>query len=72
MTKATPQNNFPKTSAPAQRALDGAGYLRLEDLTKVSEAELLTLHGMGPKAVGILKAALEEKGLAFAANDTKK
>ena len=59
---ATP---FPKTSEPAQRALDGAGYTSLEDLTKVTEADLLKLHGMGPKAIGILREALAAKGLAF-------
>jgi uncharacterized protein YdhG (YjbR/CyaY superfamily) len=56
---------FPKTSAPAQRALHNAGYTRLEQLSKISEADLLKLHGMGPKAVGILKQALKEKGLKF-------
>lgn len=56
---------FPKTSAPAQRALDGAGYTSLEDLTKVTEADLLKLHGMGQKAIGILREALAAKGLAF-------
>jgi hypothetical protein len=59
-------NDLPKTSAPAQRALTAAGYHRLEQLTQVSEAELLRLHGMGPKAIGILRQALQEKGLAFA------
>jgi DNA-directed RNA polymerase alpha subunit len=57
---------FPKISAPALRALTAAGYQRLEQLTQVSEAELLKLHGMGPKAIGILQQALQEKGLAFA------
>ena len=59
-------SDFPKTSAPAQRALNAAGYYRLEQLTQVSEAELLRLHGMGPKAIGILRQALHAKGLAFA------
>jgi len=50
----------------AMRALALAGLYRLEQLPKVSEAELLKLHGVGPKAIGILRQALEEKGLAFA------
>ncbi|MFN2196345.1 MAG: hypothetical protein ACK2UW_09510 [Anaerolineales bacterium] len=37
-------------AAPAQRALDGAGYTHLEQLARVTEAEILVLHGMGPKA----------------------
>lgn len=43
------------------RALYGAGYTRLEQLTQVSEAELGKLHGMGPKALSILKEALAFK-----------
>jgi len=35
-------------------------------LTKVTEAELTNLHGMGPKALRILREALEEKGMSFA------
>jgi DNA-directed RNA polymerase alpha subunit len=58
--------NWPKTSNPAQNALDHAGYKRLEDLRQVTEAEVLALHGMGPKALRILKAALQAKGLDFA------
>ena len=52
---------------PAQRALAGAGYTRLEELTTVTEAELRKLHGMGPKAVGVLRNALAARGLSFAA-----
>jgi hypothetical protein len=40
--------------------------MRLEQLTTVEEAELLRLHGMGPKALGLLRAALEARGLSFA------
>jgi hypothetical protein len=36
---------------PAQRALVGAGYLRLEQFTKVSETELKQLRGIGPNAI---------------------
>ena len=61
------KSDFPAgLSAPARRALDGAGYVRLEQLTKVSEVELKKLHGMGPKAINLLRSALEEKGLSFA------
>ncbi len=53
-------------AAPAIRALEGAGYVRLEQLAKVSEAEVLQLHGMGPKAMETLRDALAERGLSFA------
>lgn len=56
----------PKLSKPAWRALTGAGYWRLEQLTAVSAAELMKLHGMGPKALGQLREALAAQGLALA------
>lgn len=57
--------DLPKVSAPARRALTGAGYTRLGQLTATTAAELLKLHGMGPKAINILRAALKEHGLSF-------
>ncbi|MFN8527425.1 MAG: DNA-binding protein [Anaerolineae bacterium] len=61
------RGNFPKGVAqPALRALKGAGYSRLEELTRARESDLARLHGMGPKALGILRAALAERGLTFA------
>ena len=54
-----------KLAKPARRALIGAGYTRLEQLTKVSEADLKQLHGMGPKAISQLRDALGVLGLSF-------
>ncbi len=51
---------------PARRALVSAGYLRLEQLTRVSEAEIKPLHGIGSKAIRLLRAALEARGKSFA------
>lgn len=51
---------------PARRALEGAGYVRLEQLTDVTEAELLKLHGIGPSSIEPLRQALADKGLSFA------
>ncbi|WP_282940241.1 DNA-binding protein [Paenibacillus sp. RC67] len=53
-------------SKPALRALTGAGYLRLEQFTKLKESEVLQLHGMGPKAMDLIRRALAEKGQSFA------
>ncbi len=65
--KREDQNDFPRgVSQPALRALQGAGYTRLEQLTTVTEADLLKLHGMGPKALGVLRDALQARGLSFA------
>lgn len=60
-----PASSFPKIGAPALRALTGAGYTRLEQLTHATEAKIAKLHGMGPKALRVLREALEEKGLKF-------
>lgn len=67
MTQNNPsKTDFPKTSAPAQQALNHAGYYHLEQLTEVTEAEILALHGMGPKALKILREALHARGWSFA------
>ncbi|KAB2332338.1 DNA-binding protein [Cytobacillus depressus] len=54
-----------RLAKPARRALEGAGYLRLEQLAQGSEADILKLHGMGPKAFELIKHTLLEKGLSF-------
>ena len=61
----TTQNNLPKLVAPAQRALASAGITHLEQLTQWSEAELLKLHGLGPKTIAPLREAMAEHGLYF-------
>lgn len=58
-------SNFPKIGRPATQALEAAGYTNLKQLTKVTEVELAQLHGMGPKALGILLEALTAEGLSF-------
>lgn len=67
MKAAQTKTQFPPNIGnPARRALEVAGYTTLKQLTKVSEAELGKLHGMGPKALRILRETLEAKGLSFA------
>lgn len=62
-------SNFPTgMGKPALRALDAAGYTRLEQLANVREADLRKLHGMGPKSIRLLRDALAAQGLAFADN----
>jgi hypothetical protein len=53
-------------AAPARRALAGAGISRLEHLTRLSEAEVSRLHGIGPNAITRLRRALAARGLSFA------
>ena len=57
---------------PARSALEHAGYTKLKQLTKVTEKELAKLHGMGPKALGILRETLEVKGMSFATDSKPK
>ena len=61
----------PKLGKPALRALAGAGYTRLEQLTVISVRDLSQLHGIGPNAIQQLRAALAAQGLAFAQEDTQ-
>lgn len=56
----------PRLAKPAVRALHNAGYTRLEQLTKVTEAEIAVLHGIGPNALLQLKEAMGARGLSFA------
>lgn len=58
-------DTLPKIGAPATRALTGAGYPTLRDLAGVPRAELAALHGVGPKALGIIQSALEQHDLSL-------
>lgn len=61
------ETDFPHgIGRPARRALQAAGYTRLDQLAGVREADLAKLHGMGPKALGVLRSALSERGQSFA------
>jgi hypothetical protein len=51
--------------APATRALIAAGYTELSQLADVPAAELKKLHGVGPKALRLLQAALEQQGMSL-------
>jgi hypothetical protein len=51
---------------PAERALANAGITSLAKIARRSEEELLGMHGVGPKAVGIIKKALAKQGKKLA------
>ncbi|MFE7458823.1 DNA-binding protein [Kitasatospora albolonga] len=62
-----PEDDFPRGAGnPARGALRHAGYTRLAQLTEVTAAQVLALHGVGPKAVGVLREALAAEGRSFA------
>ena len=50
----------PGIGGPALRALANAGIRSMNDLKRWTDAELAALHGMGPKALGILNAARKQ------------
>lgn len=47
---------------PAGRALAAANVSTLADVARMTEKELLAMHGVGPRALGVLRAALQEHG----------
>ena len=60
------QSDFPeKLSAPALRALRNAGIKELATLAKHTEEDVAELHGMGPKALGMLREGMKKRGLKF-------
>ena len=52
-------------SGPACRALQNAGIVTLELLSKKTEKEILQLHGMGKASLPVLRMALEKENLTF-------
>ncbi len=56
---------LPRTSAPAGRALAQVGVTTVEELSEHHRAEVAALHGMGPKALGILDQALAAADLTW-------
>ena len=60
-----PESEFPKIGQPALRALAGAEITHLEQLTGYGESEVRQFHGIGPKALKMLREALAARGLSF-------
>ena len=58
----TENDSLPKIGNPAIRALASVGISRLSQLKRMSESELMTLHGFGPYALKKIKQSLKEKG----------
>ena len=58
---------FPREiGSVASRTLADHGYTTFGDLERAAESELLALHGVGPKAIRILRENLAARGLSFA------
>ena len=62
----SPDAGLPRNiGAPATRALTAAWYSRLGQLANVPAAELVKLHGVGPKALRLLQETLEQHGMSL-------
>ena len=55
----------PAIGSPALQALAQARIVRYGQLADRTERELLALHGVGPKAIRILREELLARGLTF-------
>lgn len=60
------ESDLPNIGNVARRELGVHGIATLDQVAQMTEEELLALHGVGPKAVRILREALAEQGRSFA------
>ena len=65
---APPTELAPRIGRVASRELALNGYTSYESLTRATEPHLLAIHGIGPKAIRILREELSARGLALAAD----
>lgn len=68
----TDPGDLPPIGRPAARALAAAGVTRLEQLQQLRAEDLLALHGVGPKAVSRLRAALADRGLSLLGDSARR
>jgi predicted flap endonuclease-1-like 5' DNA nuclease len=62
---APPTELTPRIGRVASRELALRGYVTYERLTHARERDLLAIHGVGPKAIRILREELAARQLAF-------
>ena len=53
--RATPPNEVHAIGAPARRALTSAGLTTWDAVDAAADADLLALHGFGPRALRLLR-----------------
>ncbi|PQZ90321.1 DNA-binding protein [Arthrobacter sp. MYb227] len=54
------EHELPRIGAPATRALAARGIQSLEQAAALGEKVLLGMHGVGPKAISILRETAKE------------
>jgi len=66
-TAGSAPTEFPRSiGRVAARQLAAHGFTRYDQLTRVSSETVLEIHGVGPKAVAILREELADRDLGFA------
>jgi predicted flap endonuclease-1-like 5' DNA nuclease len=65
MGEATSSKLTPSIGKVATRELANHGFTTYDQLTAVTEDELLAIHGVGPKAIRILGEELKGRGMGF-------
>jgi DNA-directed RNA polymerase alpha subunit len=63
--QTTIRSLLPKVGNPALNALENIGITTIHQLTKMTEKETLKIHGVGPKAVSVIKEAMKKDGISF-------
>jgi DNA-binding Xre family transcriptional regulator len=54
-------------AAPARRALINAKLTKVTDLKKITEKDLMSLHGMGPSSLPVIKREMKKIRIKFKA-----
>ncbi|MDF1489642.1 helix-hairpin-helix domain-containing protein [Tessaracoccus caeni] len=63
---STEDTEFPRSMGKvAPRELAVHGITRFAQLPEYTEKELLAIHGVGPKAIRILREELDARGMRF-------
>ena len=65
VVEPTGPGDLPNIGGPATQALAQIGVRNVEQLAAYSEREILALHGVGPKAIRILRPVMEDMGARF-------
>lgn len=69
VVEPTGPSDLPNIGGPATSALAQIGVRNVGQLADYTEQEILALHGVGPKAIRILKPVMAEKGVSFRNGD---
>jgi predicted flap endonuclease-1-like 5' DNA nuclease len=69
VVEPTGPSDLPNIGRPATSALAQIGVRNVEELAGYTEREIVALHGVGPKAIRILRPLMAELGVSFRDDD---